>query len=51
MIKKTFSTETWGPDGEQTTKEWKKFKQDTLSARDHKMGPWIIKKLRALVGK
>lgn len=50
MITETFSTKTWGPDGEFKTKEWQKFKEDTINARGPKTGSWISQKIRILLG-
>lgn len=51
MIKKAFSTETWAPDGDHKTKEWRKFKEDTISARGPQKGSWLFQKARIFTAK
>lgn len=51
MIKETFSTNTWGPDGQNKTKQWLKFKEDIINARKPTTGSWISEKARILIGK
>ncbi|CAH1100654.1 unnamed protein product [Psylliodes chrysocephalus] len=51
IIPKTFSMETWGPDGQVRTEEWKKFKEKRLNATKARGGSWITKKLNVLLGR
>ncbi|CAG9830612.1 unnamed protein product [Diabrotica balteata] len=51
MFKKTFSTETWGPEDPKIKEDWKKFRENRISERGLYSYPWLKQKMKILTGR
>ncbi|CAH1984394.1 unnamed protein product [Acanthoscelides obtectus] len=51
MLRRTFSTEHWGPDSKERTEEWKRYKEALIREREPIKGNWFKRKVAVLVGR